>query len=56
MDFEQTPTLMHVTCRTDGCLVADVTYALNMYANTAPPVWNAVCAQCGQAVTDVVPA
>jgi hypothetical protein len=56
MEEEPEPTLMNVTCRTEGCPVCNVTYVgIPMYANIVPPVWRAVCAQCGQTVTDIVP-
>jgi hypothetical protein len=54
--MEVEPTLMHVTCHTAGCPVDGTTYTVNMYPNEAPPTWRAVCAQCGQSITDIVPA
>jgi hypothetical protein len=47
---------MNVACHTEGCPVAGVTYTVDMYPNSEPPTWRAICAQCGNAVTDVVPA
>ncbi|GHE80114.1 hypothetical protein GCM10014715_39350 [Streptomyces spiralis] len=52
---EATPTMMQATCHTPGCPVEDVTYTVAMYPCSVPPTWRAVCAQCGQAVTDIVP-
>ncbi|MFD5753815.1 hypothetical protein ACFWIZ_00720 [Streptomyces sp. NPDC127044] len=46
---------MNVTCRTVGCPVADVTYTVNMYSNAAPPTYRAICGQCKQPITDLVP-
>lgn len=55
MDEEQ-PVLMNVTCHTEGCPVCGVTYTgVPMYPNAEPPTWRAVCGQCGNPVTDVVP-
>ena len=53
--MEEEPTAMNVTCRTDGCPVAGVTYTVDMYPNSVAPTWRAICAQCGNAVTDIVP-
>ena len=54
--MEEEPTPMNVACHTEGCPVAGVTYTVGMYPNSEPPTWRAICAQCGNAVTDVVPA
>ncbi|MEU5091730.1 hypothetical protein [Streptomyces sp. NPDC021356] len=53
---EPQPVNMLVTCHTEGCPVADVTYQVPMYPNVEPPTYRAVCAQCEQYVTDIVPA
>ncbi|WP_405526801.1 hypothetical protein OG426_30495 [Streptomyces canus] len=45
-----------MTCRTGGCSVGGVTYTVDMYPNAELPTWRAECAQCGQTITDVVPA
>lgn len=47
---------MKATCRTEGCPVQGVTYTVDMYPNEAPPIFRAQCFQCGQPVTDLVPA
>ncbi|MCX4858317.1 hypothetical protein [Streptomyces canus] len=54
--MEEEPTVMNVTCHTGGCSVGGVTYTVDMYPNAELPTWRAECAQCGQPITDVVPA
>ncbi|WP_367575271.1 hypothetical protein [Streptomyces griseoaurantiacus] len=53
---EVEPTMMKATCHTPGCPVAEQTFVEPMYPAPAPPVWRAQCGQCGQPVTDLVPA
>ncbi|MFD7769867.1 hypothetical protein [Streptomyces sp. NPDC059787] len=52
---EVEPEMLLVTCHTGGCPVAGVTYECEMYPNAEPPTWRAVCGQCRQTVTDIVP-
>lgn len=52
---EPTPVMMVVTCRTPECAVEDVSYTLPMYANATEPIYLAMCQQCSQIVTDIVP-
>lgn len=54
--MEVDPVKMKVTCHTLGCPVDDVTFTLDVYPNEAPPVYRVQCGQCGQPVTDLVPA
>ncbi|MCZ1001193.1 hypothetical protein O1M63_29070 [Streptomyces mirabilis] len=53
--MEEEPTIMNVTCRTFGCPVVDVTYTVDMYSNAEPPTYRALCEQCKQPITDLVP-
>ncbi|MFJ1529712.1 hypothetical protein ACIOFV_15005 [Streptomyces mirabilis] len=46
---------MNVTCRTVGCPVVEVTYTVDMYPNAESPTYRAICGQCKQAITDLVP-
>ncbi|WP_169317286.1 hypothetical protein [Actinacidiphila oryziradicis] len=55
MDEETTPVAMVATCQTAGCPVDGVPFNATLYANAAPPIYRAVCGQCGQIVTDLVP-
>lgn len=55
-DEDPTPVAMICTCRTPGCVACGIACAVEMYPNAAPPVYRAVCGQCGQTVTDIVPA
>lgn len=51
---EPTTMLMVATCHTPGCPAGSVTALLTGIGT--PPVFFVGCAQCGQPVTDVVPA
>ncbi|MFG3244852.1 hypothetical protein [Streptomyces sp. NPDC048157] len=53
---ETDPDMMVATCRTEGCVAEGIHYKVPMFPNVDPPTYRAVCAQCGQAVTDLVPA
>jgi hypothetical protein len=47
---------MSVTCHTEGCPVSGITFAaVPMTPNAEPPIFRAVCGQCGGDVTDLVP-
>jgi hypothetical protein len=54
--MEVDPVLMLATCRTPGCPVEDRTYTVEMYPNSAEPIFRAQCGQCSNPVTDLVPA
>ncbi|MFB7576719.1 hypothetical protein [Streptomyces sp. NPDC056165] len=57
MDEEEVePVMMKITCHTVGCPVAEETFTEPMCPNASPPTFRAVCGQCGQTVTDLVPA
>lgn len=62
---EPTPTKMAVTCHTvadpangilEDCPENGITYIVNMYPAAIPPTWRAMCAGCGQTITDITPA
>jgi hypothetical protein len=56
MDEEEpVPVMMTATCRTPGCDKNGVGIVAPFYANTGEPIYRGQCAQCGQAVTDLVP-
>ncbi|MFI5990298.1 hypothetical protein ACIBAC_00390 [Streptomyces sp. NPDC051362] len=64
-DGEATANRMAVTCRTtaapekgilEDCPENGVTYVVRMYPNATPPIYNAVCGQCGFPILDIVPA
>ncbi|MFJ2225523.1 hypothetical protein ACIOFY_36475 [Streptomyces anulatus] len=55
-DSEVVATLMIITCRTQNCPEDGVPVTARMYPNASAPVWAAVCAGCGQMVSDIVPA
>ncbi|WP_217572565.1 hypothetical protein [Streptomyces sp. GbtcB7] len=46
---------MNVTCRTVMCPAAELTYTVDMYSNAEPPMYRAICGQCKQPITDLVP-
>lgn len=54
--MEEDPVQMLVTCHTAGCSEDGVTYKVGMYPNSEPPTFRAVCGQCQQPITDIVPA
>lgn len=55
MDDDAVPVLMTATCRTAGCDIEGQPIQALLFAAPAPPIYRAICAQCGKAVTDLVP-
>jgi hypothetical protein len=56
MPGEDQPVLVSATCHTDACPVSGVTFTgVPMYPTPEAKIYNAVCGQCGKAVTDIVP-
>lgn len=58
-DDAPTPVRMIATCRTETpepCPVLGVPFTVNVYPCAAPPTYRVQCIQCGQMVTDLVPA
>ncbi|MGW1801592.1 hypothetical protein ACWCQN_38155 [Streptomyces sp. NPDC001984] len=55
MDDEPEPVMMTATCHTEGCPEAGQPIVAPFFPEGDPPAFHAVCAQCGQPVTDVVP-
>jgi hypothetical protein len=53
---EPDPTYFSATCRTEGCEVQGQAFRAPCIPCAVPPVWRVVCGQCGQPVTDLVPA
>jgi hypothetical protein len=55
-DEEQTPVMLAATCHTEGCTVEGVPFTAPFFPNATEPIYRAVCAMCGQPITDLVPA
>lgn len=55
MDEEPQPVMMVATCHTSGCPEAEKPIEAPFFPNTEPPLYRAVCAGCGNTVTDIVP-
>lgn len=54
-EVDPTPVWMLATCRTVDCPAEAITYRVPCYPVGDPPIYNVVCMQCGQPVTDLVP-
>lgn len=55
MDDEPTPVLCTAICHTDGCPLNGEARQIWCYANAAPPIYRAWCAQCSEPITDITP-
>ncbi|MGW1468543.1 hypothetical protein ACWCPT_29880 [Streptomyces sp. NPDC002308] len=55
-DEEVQPVMMTATCHTEGCPMSGQGIVAPFFPNATPPTYRAQCAQCSQAVTDLVPA
>jgi hypothetical protein len=55
MEDEPTPTPCVVVCHTEGCPLDGIERTVNLYANSAPPIYQASCGKCDQTITDITP-